>query len=125
FSRHASRIQRLGYVARERAPALVRGARLLAYPSLYEGFGLPPLEALAAGTVVVGSSSSSLPEVLGDAALLPDPTDVAAIAAALEKAEDDEAWRKEARARGLARAARFTWRETAERTRAAFQTALS
>lgn len=124
-SRHAARIRRTGYVAAGEAAALLRGARLLAYPSLYEGFGLPPLEAMALGTVVVGSSSSSLPEVIGDAGLLPDPQSVPAIEAALEKANDDEAWRHQARVRGLARAARFTWEEAVRRTRAVFEEALA
>jgi glycosyltransferase involved in cell wall biosynthesis len=124
-SRHAARIHRIGYVAPERTLGMLRGARLLAYPSLYEGFGLPPLEAMAAGTVVVASSSSSLPEVLGDAALLPDPEDVRAIAAALEKAEGDEEWRRIARARGLARASAFTWAAAARKTRAVFENILS
>ena len=124
-SPHAPRIHRLGRVPDERAHALLRGARLLAYPSLYEGFGLPPLEAMAAGTVVVASSSSSLPEVLGDAALLPDPEDVADIARALEKAESDDAWRHLARARGLARASELTWTRAARATRRVFESALS
>jgi len=124
-SRHAARIQRLGWVAPAQAQTLVAHARVLAYPSLYEGFGLPPLEALAAGTTVVASSSSSLPEVLGDAALLPDPEDARAIAAALEKAHDDEAWRRSARERGLARAAELSWTRAARATRRVFEDALS
>jgi glycosyltransferase involved in cell wall biosynthesis len=123
-SRHAPRIRRLGWVAPEKALALLSGARVLAYPSLYEGFGFPPLEAMAAGTVVVASSSSSLPEVLGDAALLPDPEDSSAIAAALEKAEGDEEWRRAARARGLARAAELSWPRAARATRRVFESAL-
>lgn len=124
-SRHASRIRRIGYVHPAESEALIRRARLLAYPSLYEGFGLPPLEAMALGTVVVGSSSSSLPEVIGDAGLLPDPEDERAIAAAIEKAEDDESWRSLARQRGLLRAAGFTWKAAAEKTRALFESALA
>ena len=124
-SPHAGRIHRLGWVPEERARALVHGARLVAYPSLYEGFGLPPLEAMAAGTVVVASSSSSLPEVLGDAALFPDPEDVSAIAAAIEKANDDEEWRSCARVRGLARAAELSWTRAARETRRVFESALS
>lgn len=116
-SRHAARIRRLGYVDAPTAASLVSGARLLAYPSLYEGFGLPPLEAMALGTPVVASSSSSLPEVVGDAGLLPDPESVEAIAAAILRAERDEKWRTEARARGLVRAARFTWTAAARAMR--------
>jgi glycosyltransferase involved in cell wall biosynthesis len=124
-SRYARRIHRLGWVPEERARALLLGARLLAYPSLYEGFGLPPLEAMAAGTVVVASRSSSLPEVLGDAALLPDPEDAKAIATALEKANDDEEWRAFARGRGLARARELSWTCAARATRRVFESALS
>ncbi|MBL8111732.1 MAG: glycosyltransferase family 4 protein [Acidobacteria bacterium] len=120
-SRHAARIERLGYVPAGNAEALIAGARVLAYPSLYEGFGLPVLEAMALGTVVVGSSASSLPEVIGEAGLLPDPTSVADIAAAIEKAQDDEAFRAEARVLGLARAATFTWKRAALETRAVFE----
>ncbi|HKC23383.1 MAG TPA: glycosyltransferase family 1 protein [Thermoanaerobaculia bacterium] len=123
-SRHARRIRRLGWVTPQKALTLLSGARLLAYPSLYEGFGFPPLEAMAAGTVVVASSSSSLPEVLGDAALLPDPEDSSAIAAALEKAEGDEEWRRAARARGLVRAAELSWTRAARATRRVFESAL-
>ncbi len=119
------RIRRLGYVTPEEAPRLLSHARLLAYPSLYEGFGLPPLEAMALGVPVVASSSSSLPEVVGDAGLLPDPTDVEAIAAALETADADEGFRARARERGPARARLFTWDEAARRTRALFEKALA
>jgi glycosyltransferase involved in cell wall biosynthesis len=124
-SRHAARIHRLGWVPEARAHTLLAGARLLAYPSLYEGFGLPPLEALAAGTVVVASRSSAMPEVLGDTALFPDPEDVTAIAAAVEKANDDEEWRACARSRGLARANELSWTRAAHATRRVFESALS
>jgi len=124
-SRHAARIRRVGYVDAVERTRLLRQARLLAYPSLYEGFGLPPLEAMAEGTPVVGSSSSSLPEVIGDAGLLPDPASVPAIAAALEKANDDEPWRRAARERGLERAKAFTWTASAEKMRALCEEALA
>lgn len=124
-SRHAPRIVRTGWVSPGRATALLRGARLLAYPSLAEGFGLPALEAMAEGIPVVASSSSSLPEVVGDAGLLPDPSDVRAIAAALERANDDEAFRDAARRRGPERAALFTWESAARRTRELFSEALA
>jgi alpha-1,3-rhamnosyl/mannosyltransferase len=119
-SRHATRITRLGWVPSERAAQLLRGARLLAYPSLYEGFGLPALEAMAEGIPVVASSSSSLPEVVGDAGLLPDPLDMSAIASALEQANDDEAFREAAGRLGPERASLFTWDAAARATRALF-----
>ena len=119
-SRHAARIARLGWVTAAEAAGLLRGARLLAYPSLYEGFGLPPLEAMAEGIPVVASSASSLPEVVGDAGLLPDPRDTAAIASAIERANDDDAFRAGARRKGPERARLFTWESAARATRALF-----
>ncbi len=124
-SRHGEKIRLLGWVSAERTTGLLRGARLLAYPSLYEGFGLPPLEAMALGTPVVASSSSSLPEVVGDAGLLPDPRDTGAIAAAIEKANDDEAFRHEAVRRGRERARRFTWEAAAKTMRVLCQESLA
>lgn len=122
-SPHKRRIRLLGWVEPAEVGRLLAGARLLAYPSLYEGFGLPVLEAMAAGTVVVASSSSSLPEVLGDAGLLPDPNDVSAIARAIETAHLDEAFRREAVRRGRERAARFTWDRAARQMRPRFEEA--
>lgn len=124
-SRHAGRIDAPGWVSPESSAALLRSARVFAYPSLYEGFGLPVLEAMAEGIPVVASSSSSLPEVVGDAGLLPDPTDVSAIAAALEQAHDDAAFRTTAARAGRERAALFTWEAAARRTRELFEEALS
>jgi len=97
-------------------PALYRLARVFVFPSLYEGFGLPPLEALACGTPVVASNTSSLPEVLGDAALLVPPLDVGAWVQALRRALTDAALRRTLSQRGLERAAHFTWQRTAEAT---------
>ncbi len=124
-SRHAARIEAPGWVSPEAAAALLRSARLFAYPSLYEGFGLPVLEAMAEGVPVVASSSSSLPEVVGDAGLLPDPSDVFAIAGALERAHDDAAFRARAARAGHERAALFTWDAAAGRTRELFEEALA
>jgi glycosyltransferase involved in cell wall biosynthesis len=110
------RIRDLGYVADDLRPALQAGARAFVYPSLYEGFGLPPLEAMACGTPVLTSNVSALPEVMGDAALYVDPEDVPALAAALTRLWDDESLRADLRARGLARAQEFSWDRTARLT---------
>jgi glycosyltransferase involved in cell wall biosynthesis len=104
-----------GFVADADLPALYSAARLFAYPSLYEGFGLPLLEAMACGTPVVTSTASCLPEVAGDAALLIPPTDVAALTMALEKGVADESLRAELIAKGYARARQFRWDESAQR----------
>ena len=106
------RVVRTGYVSDARLAALYRGALCFVYPSLYEGFGLPPLEAMQCGTPVITGNTSSLPEVLGDAGLMVDPTDVDAFAAAMLERWRDEAGRAAARARGIARAARFSWTRT-------------
>lgn len=113
-----------GYVEEEDLPALYNGADLVTFPSLYEGFGLPVLEAMACGTPVVTSNSSSLPEVAGDAALLVEPTDVAAIAAAMRQLLEDKTLALELRARGLARAAQFSWERTARETIAVYEKVL-
>jgi glycosyltransferase involved in cell wall biosynthesis len=109
------RVQFLGFVDDADLPALYNLARAFAFPSLYEGFGLPPLEAMACGVPVVCSHVSSLPEVVGDAALTVDPLDVEALAAALARLLEDESLRASLAARGLARAARFTWPRAAAR----------
>lgn len=105
-----------GYVPRSDLPALYGGSAVFAYPSLYEGFGLPALEALACGAAVLTSNCSSLPEVAGDAALLLDPTSTEAIAAGLYTLLTDSARADDLRRRGPAQAARFTWEAAAEAT---------
>lgn len=105
-----------GYVADEDLPALYNGADLFAFPSLYEGFGLPVLEAMACGTPVVTSDTSSLPEVAGDAALQVDPYNVEAMADAMRRMLEDGDLAQELRERGLARAAQFSWERTARET---------
>lgn len=91
-------------------------ASLFVFPSLFEGFGLPPLEAMACGTPVVCSRAASLPEVVGDAALLVDPSDIDALAGAIRSMLSDESLRNDFREKGLKRAARFTWERTAMET---------
>jgi glycosyltransferase involved in cell wall biosynthesis len=105
-----------GYVTDADLPALYRGAAAFVYPSIFEGFGLPPLEAMACGTPVVTSNNSSLPEVTGDAALLVDPYSEDQIADALLQITGDDALRSRLRAAGLEQAKRFTWRDAAART---------
>ena len=105
-----------GYVPEADLPALYSAADLFVFPSLYEGFGLPPLEAMACGTPVVCSNSSSLPEVVGDAAVTVDPYDVEALAQAMHRVLSDANLRDELRAKGLARTAQFTWERTARET---------
>ena len=112
----ADAIRLIGYVPDEDLPAVMSGATLFLYPSLYEGFGLPPLEAMACGTPVVASNTSSLPEVVGDAALTVDPYDVEGLAKAMEQLLNDEELRNEMRTRGLARAKLFSWERTARET---------
>ena len=110
-----------GFVEEEDLPALYNGADLFVFPSLYEGFGLPPLEAMACGTPVVTSNSSSLPEVVGDAAIMVDPYDVDAIADAMARVLDDPALADDLRQRGLARAGQFSWERMAQETIKVYQ----
>jgi glycosyltransferase involved in cell wall biosynthesis len=105
-----------GYVTQEDLPALLSGARLFVFPSLYEGFGLPVLEAMACGTPVVCSNAASLPEVAGGAALLVDPLDVEGLAAALERVLGDEELRARLTQRGFEQARRFSWEKCARET---------
>jgi glycosyltransferase involved in cell wall biosynthesis len=106
-------VRLLGFVEEPDLPALYREAALFAFPSLYEGFGLPVLEAMACGVPVVCSRTSSLPEVAGDAALLVDPLDVDALQGALTRALDDSDLRSRMVKRGLVQAARYDWARSA------------
>jgi glycosyltransferase involved in cell wall biosynthesis len=105
-----------GYVTYEDLPLWYNAATTFAYPSLYEGFGMPVLEAQACGTPVMTSTASSLPEAAGDGALMVDANDVNAIAAGLDRILADEPLRDDLRARGLAHASQFTWAQTARET---------
>ncbi len=107
----------LGYLPEETLAALYRLAGVFVFPSLYEGFGLPPLEAMASGTPVVTSNVSSLPEVAGDAAILVDPHDPDAIADAIYCVLTDRALRDSLRQKGLARAQQFSWETSVRRVR--------
>ncbi len=109
------RIRHLGYLAPEDVPALYRGATAMVFPSLYEGFGSPPLEAMACGCPVACSTRGSLAEVVGDAALTFDPESAEAIAAAIDRIVTDDGLRASLRSGGLERAAAFTWEAAAER----------
>jgi glycosyltransferase involved in cell wall biosynthesis len=105
----------LGYVPEEHLPALYNLADVLAFPSVYEGFGLPPLEAMACGTPVVTSDRSSLPEVVGEAGLMVPADDHEALAEAIGRVLDDAALREDLVRRGLSRAAMFSWEATGQK----------
>jgi glycosyltransferase involved in cell wall biosynthesis len=110
-----------GFVPESDLPALYSAADILAYPSLYEGFGLPPLEAMACGTPVVVSNSSSLPEVVGEAALMVEPEDTEGLADAMSTLLFDQDIRRRMVEAGLQQASGFTWRAAAERMLAIYR----
>jgi glycosyltransferase involved in cell wall biosynthesis len=118
-------IRLLGDIPEGDLPALYGGASVFVFPSRCEGFGLPPLEAMACGTPVVVSNASSLPEVVGEAALRVDPEDAAGIAAAIERLLSSRALREEMAGRGLERAGVFSWERVAEETLALYESAVS
>ena len=118
-------VHRIGYVPDEDLPALYNLADLFVYPSLYEGFGIPPLEAMACGTPVVASASTSIPEVVGPAALLVDPYDVAALADAMVEVLGNEQTAARLRLAGFERVRRFSWEDTARRTVAVYEAVAS
>jgi len=105
-----------GYIPDEDVVSLYNAAEVFVHPSLFEGFGLPPLEAMACGTPVITSNTTALPEVVGEAAVQVDPLDVEALAGALARVTGDAGLRGELRARGLERAGQFTWEKTARQT---------
>lgn len=122
-SRHAGRIRLAGFVADHELATLYRGADALLFPSRYEGFGLPALEAMASGTPVVAARAGALPEVIGDAGILVDRDDPDALATALLELLADADRQARLRAAGLRRAEGFTWAACAELTVAAYRTA--
>ncbi len=116
-----SQVKCLNYVPYRDLPRLLNGAIALVFPSLWEGFGFPVLEAMACGTPVITSNLSALPEVAGDAAILVDPYQVEGITAAMDSLVNDESVRSHLRRAGLARASQFRWEKTAEKTAAVLQ----
>ena len=115
----------LGFVDEAALPALYAGARVFLYPSRYEGFGLPVLEAMAAGVPVICSNAASLPEVTGtQGAILIHPDDTDQLLDAVLRALEDDAWCAQARMRGLERASHFSWDKTAAASIAAYKMAL-
>jgi len=119
------RVVFLGEVADSDLPTLYNGAELFVFPSLYEGFGLPVLEAMACGTPVVCSSASSLPEIVGDAAVTLDPRDRGGWVAAMTEVLENEELRADLRTKGPARAAGFSWEDTARETFGVYRSVLS
>lgn len=120
----ASGVRFTGFIPDEDLPAFFSAAACFVYPSLFEGFGLPMLEAMACGTPVVASNRAALPELVGDAALLVDPESVEAMAQAMARVLTDKDLAADLRRRGLARSRQFSWRETAERTLAVYRDAV-
>jgi glycosyltransferase involved in cell wall biosynthesis len=119
------RVVRLGHVPAEAIPGLYRQAAALVFPSLYEGFGFPPIEAMACGCPVAASNVGAVAEVCGDAALLFDPADSDAITEAITEVTSDQGLRERLRSTGLDHAARFTWAATAESHLSVYRQALS
>ncbi|MDQ2903766.1 MAG: glycosyltransferase family 4 protein [Chloroflexota bacterium] len=111
------------FVEDEDKPAIYSGAAAFVFPSLYEGFGLDPLEAMACGAPVVCSNRTSLPEVVGDAAISVDPTDLQELSSAISRVLSDSDLQADLRTRSVARAAQFSWRQTASETLAAYEAA--
>jgi len=114
----------LGFIAKKWLPILYNEAKVFVFPSQYEGFGLPPLEAMACGTPVITSNTSSLPEVVSDAGLLIDPYNVEELIEAMERCLTDDNLRAELIEKGLQRVKLFSWERTAQRTLEIYQTIL-
>lgn len=110
-----------GYVNEEDSPILINGAKIFLFPSLYEGFGMPPLEAMACGIPVIASNAASLLEVVGDAAILVDPFSIDSIKEGMKHLLEDENKRNELSFKGMERAKQFTWDKSAEIIRKVFE----
>jgi glycosyltransferase involved in cell wall biosynthesis len=119
------RVRLLGHVSEAALPALYSAAEMLAFPSLYEGFGLPALEAMACGTPVCASVTTGLGEAVGDAGLTFDPRSPEEISDCIRRLLEEDDLRASLRASGLARAARFTWRRSAEATADVYRRAIA
>jgi glycosyltransferase involved in cell wall biosynthesis len=109
-------VLQVGFVADENLPVFMSAAEVYVFASLYEGFGIGPLEAMACGAPVIVSSTSSLPEVVGDAGLQVDPTNQEEIASAMQWVVENRSLREEMRRRSIARAALFSWERTTQQT---------
>ena len=118
-------LHNLGFVSQDDLPNLYAGAALFVYPSIYEGFGLPPLEAMASGTPVLASNRTCLAEVCGDAARYFDPDDCEGTARLIESSLSDQAWLESARVRGLERARSYSWERCVDGTVAVYEKAAS
>ncbi len=114
-----------GFVPAEDLPLWYNAADLFVYPSVYEGFGLPPLEAMACGTAVITSTASSLPEVVGNAGKLVDPTDTDGLATAMERVLGDRELQEQMQAAGLVQAGGFSWERAARQTVHSYRHALT
>lgn len=121
----AGEVRQLGYLSREDLATVIAGALTLIYPSIYEGFGLPPLEAMACGVPVIASDVSSLPEVVGDTGLLINPHDAEAVAQAIQLLVNDPAIRGKLSSKALDRSKEFTWDRCVTQTMGAYQQVLN
>lgn len=121
----AGEVKQLGYLSRQDLAAVVAGAKALVYPSVYEGFGLPPLEAMCAGIPVIACNVASLPEVVGEAGILVDPNDVDGLTTQLERLLDDASLRNQLAQMALLRSKQFSWEQCADETVGVYKAAMS